>query len=100
MNNGETILDLARYGLIAIFILVVIYIIGIVIVGGFLYPQFTALAPANTTNGISPTTYLNIDDNLWWGLKTGLYILIGGVFVFILFKALYERETTSATWGG
>jgi len=89
------IFETIKYTLILIFILVIFYILGTMIVGGYIYPMFRAFKPTNETQGISQDVYLKKTDFLVTGMKIIFYIILAIPFVLLIMKLLYEREETS-----
>ena len=88
------IFDVALSGLIAVFVIVVIYMTGVQITGGAIKPMIDDMNPNNTV-GISGAQYTNASDDLWRCLKWTFYAIFGSLFLLIALKALYERESTS-----
>jgi hypothetical protein len=96
------VFETSRNILLMIFVLAVFYILGIMIVGGFIGPMFrsnTFRPPANST-GISQETYLTKTDFFIQGMKWVFYIILAIPFVYLIIKLLYEREETSVYGGG
>ena len=93
VQEKESIFDIALYGLIALFVIIVIFMMGVNLVGGYLHPLIKSMNP--NASSITAGEYSAKADNLYNGLKYALYILIGAIFALIIVKALYEKEETS-----
>ena len=90
--------DVALIGLISIFSIVVIWLVGTRIVGEKIYPIAVKLNP-NNIKGISGQQYQTTTDFLWWGFVITIIILVAIPFLYIALKSLFEKEITSANWG-
>lgn len=94
----ENVFQVVLYGIIALFVLGVIYTLGVTIVGGYVMPLALELNP-NSTISITGESYTNIASNLWDGLRWGFYILIASILVYVGVKLFYQKEETSQYYG-
>lgn len=93
--------DTALYGLIAIFTLIVLFMIMVFLVGGYLFPIFTSdsFTPKAGDAGVSASAYTSTINLTQTGGEYAFYIIIGTVFAYIVLKYLYEKEQTSVSMG-
>jgi len=82
-------------GLIAVLF---IFVVGVVVVGGHVKPMIDDLfEDQNDTMGFNQEHYGLVEGLLYNGLKIALWMLVGGVFLYLAIKLLAEREYAS-TW--
>lgn len=94
------VFNTALYVLITETVLVIIYLLGVNLIAGQLYPMFYHLRPNDTeSEGISEAVYVERLDRIKTGFTYGFYILLAIPFVYLIVKLLYEREETSV-YGG
>lgn len=89
-----SVFDVVLYVLMSLFILGLIFMIGVFIVGANLVPIVDGLNP-NNTKGISATQYQNMESRMWTGLTWFFYIILAVPFLYLFFKLLYEKEATA-----
>ena len=94
------VFKVANLILILIFILGIGWIVGIYVVGGYIYPMFEHLAPSSNSTGISQSQYSTTTSHLYKGLRWFFYILIAIPFVYVIMKLLYKKEEVSVYYGG
>lgn len=93
------IFDTAFYVLLAIAVVVLIYIVGVNLISGTIYPMMYKFRPTNNSSGISETLYVQKMDRLKAGFFWIFYIIMAIPFIYFIIKTLYEREETSV-YGG
>lgn len=93
------IFNISERGLTELFIILVVFFMGITIVGGHLYPLIVSMNP-NATIGVTGDVYLDKTDNFIFGLRLGILILVVALFLYVALKILYEKEGTSVYNGG
>lgn len=85
------------YGLIGLFSMVLIYYIAVT-TNGFIAPIISDMNPNNTV-GVTAVDYDAIIDDLEEAPNYVFYISFTFIFIFIAVKVLYEKESTSRTYG-
>lgn len=73
--------------MITIFTLLFIFIVGVLMIGGFISPMITHLA----SGGILASKV----DRLYNGMIIALLICVATPFIYFIIKTLYEKEDTS-----
>ena len=89
------IFDIALTGLVAIFVLGILWIISANLIGEHIYPLMKSLN-VSEDKGITNSQYHSLLDTLNSRSLWPIYILIGAVFVYILVRLFYKREHISA----
>lgn len=96
---GEAVARIMLSGLILIFLTLMIYIIGVTLLGGFIQP-FTNSLNTDQTVGLTGEQYTDISDKLWSGYKWCFALIIAFVIFIVGFKMLHDTEETSVYYGG
>lgn len=82
--------------IVSIFILSIIWMVGVYIVGGNIYPIVMKMNPiTNTSQGITNTTYQRISNHLYTSMTWSFYIILATPFIFLIIYLLYRREQTT-----
>jgi hypothetical protein len=89
------IFDTALAVIILLFIIVIIYFVGVGIISVNIYPLMYSLKPSLTNKGISQATYISKLDRLSLTLTISFVIFMATVFLFVVVKLFYEKEEFS-----
>lgn len=95
------IANVSMNALITLFIILTIFSIGLLLIGGYVYPLTKSLNPEYTNaEGISETQYDDMADSVWTGMKRVFYGLIAVIFFYIVVRILFKKEETSVGYQG
>ena len=82
-------------GLVSIFVLGIIFLIGIMGIGDTMYPFIMDVAPDNSTKGISYNQYKETADWMRDGTTWAMAILWATPFLFLIIYLFFKKEYSS-----
>lgn len=94
----ENIFQVVLYAIVALFVVMLIYGLGVTVLGGYVKPLVDELNP-NSTVSITGSQYSDIAEKPWNGFKWAFYIIVSGILLFVGVKLFYQREETSQYYG-
>ena len=94
MNMREDVFTIVFYGLISLFVIVLIFFLGTNVILGHISPLVKHLAPSGNT-GLGRDRYLGLVDLLSNGFNWIFYLFLAIPLFFIVVKLFYEKEETS-----
>jgi len=88
------IFDTSYNWMILVFTMGVIFVLGVLIVGAYMYPiiSSTHFVPDDEAKGMTTAQYHTNADFLYNGFSWVMYIFLAIPFVYITIKLLYEKE--------
>jgi hypothetical protein len=96
----QSIFEIVIYGLVFLFILGFIWMIGNFMIGGFVEPIMKGMDPHNAAGqGIETTQYQTTADHLYIGFKYFFYIAVAGLIFALVMKAWFNSENVSQGYG-
>lgn len=93
--------EVVKTSLVGLFVLMIIILIGgsFFVMVDHIKPVIDDLKPENSSVGMSQESYETASSNFENTLKTIFFLAIAGLFVFVVVKILFEKETTSGYYG-